>query len=153
MTVVNVFLDKPVSMESVLELVLLNAPEQSTDNPKPVVGIDVGETVEVAQKTSDAKTEFVCATQNVKEKPVDLMVAEEFAESASSPLTKSASPLLVVEFKVTHHQEAKESVGRNVFSVETAPAVLVKQLQTSGLLLKENNTALKIVVQSLESSR
>lgn len=75
LTVVNVFPDKPVSTESVPEIVLLNVSEPSTDNPRRVVGIGAVETAEVAQKTSDAKMESVCVTLNAKARTVDLMVA------------------------------------------------------------------------------
>ena len=78
--VVNVFQDKLVSTESVLEPVLLNAPEPSMVNPRLVDGIDAVGTVEVAQPTSDAKTEFVCATLNAKARTVVPMVVVELVE-------------------------------------------------------------------------
>jgi hypothetical protein len=95
MTVVNVFLDNPVSTIFVLDPVLLNVPELSTVLPRPAVGTDVEETVEVAHPTIVARMESACAILTAAPETAVLTVVEELAVLALDPIPSATTTLLI----------------------------------------------------------
>jgi len=140
MTVVNVFLDKPVSTTSVLDFVPPNVPELSTVLPRPAVGTDAEETVEAAHLDTDARMESVCAILNALHETVDLTVVEELAVLV--PLMQFVTTTLLMP--------STELATRSATDVVTE---LVLQLRPQPLSEHLNSTKLtvpKIVVPSLE---
>lgn len=94
LTAVSALLDKPVSTVSVLVPVPLNASELSTELPRPVVGTDAVETVEVAQVDSVARMVFVYAIPNALPETVALMVAEDLAVLVLVMLSVTATSMI-----------------------------------------------------------
>jgi hypothetical protein len=97
--VVTALLDKPVSMESVQELVHLNVFVQMV-HKEVVVGIDVVAAVETAQLVTDAEMELVNATPAVKTNTVVMMVVEELVEPAKVELS-AKEPMILIQDNVT----------------------------------------------------
>lgn len=141
LTAVNAFQVKLVTMESVPEPVPHNVPEVSTVPPRPVVGTDVEETVDLAHLDSVARTESVCAILNVPTETVDPMVAVDHAELAHLLLSVTATLLPLYMELVTHHATSVEM--EFVHPLRLPPLfVLVNSIK---------HTALKIVVPLLVS--
>ena len=142
MTVENVFQDKHVSTISALDLAHHNVLEPLTGLPRPAVGTDVVETVEVAHPDTVAKTESVCAIPNALPEIVDLMVVEEPVEHV--PLMPSATATQLMLFM--------EHVTSNATSVVMEPARALRLQPLSVLVNSVSPTVLRIVDPLLESS-
>lgn len=103
LTAVNAFQAKLATMESVPEPAPHNAPDLSMVPPRPVVGIDVEETVDLAHLDSVARMESVCAILNVLTEIVDLMVVVDHAELVLPLLFVTVTLLPICMELATHH--------------------------------------------------
>lgn len=84
-----------MSQESVLELVLLNAPDLMEPN-EHVGGTDAEDAVEAAQLATDAEMELASATPTVKISTVVMMVVEEAVVPANKVLFAKELLILIL---------------------------------------------------------